>query len=112
MHAPEFNMTKIERIGPVIKSLLESDKLSPEEHAAVDLCGRAAADLALIRHSEIAKQFYNRPDVQGQSGLSAAKWLESHPDVEPGTVTSITGRMHVASVGRDGKLQLSPILDV
>jgi len=94
MHASEFSVADIERIGPVIESLLKSDKLSPEEHSAVDLCGRAAADLALIRHSEVTQQFYERPDVTAQSGLSAAEWLENHPDAEPGTLTSITGRMH------------------
>ena len=112
MFTSEFSVEDIRRVGPVIESLLESDKLSPEEHSAVELCGRAAADLALIRHSEVAKQFYERTDIKAQSELSTEEWLRNHPDAEPGTITAIAGRMHVVSVGRDGKIQLTRILDM
>lgn len=40
MFARDFSMTDLERIGPVIESLLVSGKLTDEERDAVDLCGR------------------------------------------------------------------------
>ena len=48
MFTSEFSVEDIGRVGPVIESLLESDKLSPEEHSAVELCGRAALSLIHI----------------------------------------------------------------
>lgn len=112
MFAPDFSIADLERIGPVIESLLDSGKLNAEEHSVVDLCCRAATDLASIRHSEIATRFYSRPDIETQFANSIAAWLAEHSDAEPGTVTSIAGRMHVASTGRDGTLQLTPLLDL
>ncbi len=108
----DFSVSDLDRIGPVIESLLDSGKLTDEEHSAVELCGRAATDLASIRHSEEAIRFYTRPDVETQAAHSVAAWLSEHPDAEPGTVTPIAGRMHVASIGRDGNLQLTPILEL
>ena len=110
MFAPNFSNTDLERVGPIIESLLDSGKLTDEERYAVDLCGRAATDLALIKHSEVAIRFYGRPDIESQTADSVAAWLSEHPDAEPGTVTSVAGRMHVASIGSDGKLQLSPLV--
>ena len=112
MFAPEFSISDTERIGPIIESLLNSEKLNADEHAAVDLCCRAAFDLATIRHSEIAKQFYARADIMEKSTVSISEWLADNPDAAPGTMTGIAGRMHVASVGRDGKLQLTPVLEL
>ena len=110
MFAPHFSITDLERVGPVIESLLDSGKLTDEERYMVDLCCRAATDLVLIKHSEVAIRFYGRPEIEKRTADSVAAWLSEHPDAEPGTVTSIAGRMHVASIGRDGKLQLTPMI--
>ena len=112
MFAPDFSMVDLERIGPVIESLLSSGKLSDEEHAVVDLCGRAAADLGMMRQSEVAKEFYSRSEIAQHSADSIAEWLAENPAAAPGTVTAIAGPMHVASLGRDAKLQLTPILEL
>ncbi len=110
MFAPEFSVADLERIGPVIESLLGSGKLTDEERVVVDLCCRAAADLASIRNTEVAIRFYARPDIETQTASSISAWLSEHSNAEPGTLTSIAGRMHVASIGRDGTLQLTPVL--
>ena len=112
MFASEFSIADIERVGPVIESLLESGKLTADERSAVDLCGRAAADLAMIRHSEAAVKFYAREDVESRTANSTAEWLSLHADAEPGTVTAIAGRIHVAYYDRDGGLQLTPVRDL
>jgi len=112
MFAPDYSHDDVTRVGPIIESLLHSGRLTDDEHAAVDLCCRAAADLASIRHSETATKFYARPDIQSRSADTVDAWLHDHGDAEPGTVTSIMGRMHVASIGRDGILLLTPILDL
>lgn len=72
---------------------------------------RAANDLAEVRHSEVAGAFYARDDIQQRSAETIRSWLAANPDATPGTVTAVCGRMHVASVGRDGKLQPFPLLD-
>ena len=112
MFAPDYSHDDVARVGPIIESLLNSGRLTDDEHDAVVLCCRAAADLAAIRHSEIASEFYARSEIQVQSASAVEAWLRDHPDAEPGTVTSVMGRMHVASAGRDGKLWLTPILDL
>ena len=112
MFAPNYSLDDVARVGPIIESLLNSDRLSDAEREAVDLCCRAAADLASIRHSEVAQRFYARPDVQTQSSDTVTRWLQSNADAGPGTVTSIMGRLHVASVDHDGDLQLTPIHDL
>lgn len=104
-------MSDIGRLGPIVEQLLESGKLTEDERMAVDLTFRAAADLALIRHSEIAREFYARRDIQERTATTLEKWLADNSDAAPGTVTAICGRLHVASMGGNGKLQLTPILD-
>jgi len=64
MLAPDFSIADVESIGPVIESLLNLEKLNAKERAAVDICARAAFDLANIRHTEIAQQFYSRIDIK------------------------------------------------
>jgi len=44
----------LDRLGPIVESLLQSKKLTDDEKWAVDLSCRAATDLARIRHSELA----------------------------------------------------------
>ncbi len=61
---------------------------------------------------KLPSDFIARPDIETQSANSIAAWLSEHSNAEPGTVTSIAGRMHVASIGRDGTLQLTPVLDL
>ena len=112
MLAPDFSIADLERVGPVIENLLDSGKLTEEEHCVVDLCGRAATDLVSIRHYEVAIRFYARPDIEKQSADTIAAWLSVNSDAEPGTVTLIAGRMHVAYICRDGTLQLTPVLDL
>lgn len=110
MFAKDFNFSDLERLGPIIEQLLESGKLTAEETWAVDIAGRAATDLASIRHSEVAQNFYARPDIQGQTESTTESWLEENPHADPGTVAMICGRLNVASIGINGKLQLTPIL--
>ena len=112
MFAKDFNIQDLERLGPIVERLLKSGKLTDEEKWAVDQSCRAATDLAHIRHSEIVQSFYARPDIEEQSAKSIAEWLTSNIDAKPGTVTAIRGRMHVASYGPDGKLDLYPLLDL
>ena len=109
MFAKDFSISDLERLGPIIEQLLESGKLTDEEKWAVDISCRAATDLASIRHSEVAQEFYSRPDVQDKTEMTTATWLAEHPDAAPGTVTMICGRMNVASIGTDGRLQLTPV---
>ena len=112
MFAKDFSISDMERLSRIIEQLLESGKLTADEKWAVDLSGRAAADLAFIRASEVAREFYARPDIQEESAKTTASWLAENSNAKPGTVTCICGRMHVASIGTDGELQLSPIFDL
>ncbi len=112
MFSQNFSIKDMERLGPIIERLLQSGKLTDDEKWAVDQSGRAASDLALIRHSEIAKAFYARAEVKEQCANSIREWLMNNVDAEPGTVTAICGRMHVASYDRHGNLGLYPVLDL
>jgi len=112
MFAKDFSISDLERLGPIIEQLLKSGKLTENEKWAVDLSCRAATDLASIRHSEVARHFYTRPDIEEQTATTVASWLADNSNATAGTVTAICGRMHVASIGPGGKLQLTPILDL
>ncbi|MCC9644326.1 hypothetical protein LOC71_18770, partial [Rhodopirellula sp. JC740] len=111
MFAPDYSQDDVARVGPIIESLLHSGRLTDNERDAVDLCCRAAADLAAIRHSEIAKDFYARPDIQTRSADTVAAWLRDNPTAKPGTTVPVMGRMHVATYSRDGRLELVPFLE-
>jgi hypothetical protein len=110
--AKDFNISDLERLGPIIERLLESGKPTDDEVWAVDLCFHAASDLASIRHTEVAREFYARPEIQERSADSIRSWLATNGDAKPGTVVSICGRIHVVSMGMDGNLQLCPVLDL
>jgi len=112
MLAKAFTITDVERLGPIIEQLLNSEKLTDDEKWAVDLSGRAASDLAHIRHSEVAQKFYARPDTQERAANSIAEWLGQNADAAPGTMTAICGKLHVASYGKNGKLSLHPLQDL
>lgn len=112
MFAKDFSISDLERLGPIIEQLLESGKLTADETWAVDISCRAATDLASIRHSDVAQKFYSRPDIEGQTETTTESWLVENPDAEPGTVAMICGRLNVASIGTDGKLQLTPVFDL
>ena len=112
MLAKDFTIQDLNRLGPIIESLLESGKLTDEQKWAVDLSGRAAFDLAQIRHSELARAFYARSDMEERSANSISEWIAANMDTKPGTVTSICGRLHVASYDANGKLNLYPILEL
>jgi len=112
MFAKDFTISDLERLGPIIEQLLGSGKLTGDEWWAVDISARAATDLASIRHSDIAREFYSRPEIEERTSATVASWLADNPDAQAGTVVPICGRMNVASVGSDGKLQLTPILDL
>lgn len=111
MFAKDFSIKDLERIGPIVERLLQSEKLTDDEKWAVDQSYRAAADLAHIRHSEIAREYYSRPEIEERSANSISEWLAANVDAKPGTMTSICGRMYVASYGSNGSLGLYPILD-
>jgi len=112
MFAKEFSISDLERLGPIIEQLLESGKLTADETWAVDISCRAATDLASIRHSEVAQKFYSRPDIKQHTETTTKSWLAENPNAEPGTVAMICARMNVASIGIDGKLQLTPVFDI
>ena len=112
MFAENFSIKDLERLGPIVERLLQSGKLTDDEKWAVDQSCRAATDLAHIRHSEIAKAFYARPDIEERCANSVKEWLMNNIDAKPGTVTAICGRIHVASYDRDGNLGLYPVLDL
>ncbi len=111
MFAADFSISDLERLGPAIESLLDSGKLTENEHWAVDIAGRAATDLVSIRHTEVAAQFYARPDIAERSADTIRSWLQDNPDAAAGTVVSVCGRMHVASHEKNGNLQLTQFLD-
>lgn len=112
MFAKDISIEELARIGPIVERLLESGKLTEDEKWAVDQSCRAATDFAQIRHSEIAKAFYARPDIEERCANSINEWLADNIDAKPGTVTAICGRMYVASYDRDGNLGLFPLLDL
>ena len=112
MFAQGFSIRDLERLGRIVERLLRSGKLTDDERWAVDQSCRAATDLAHIRHSEIAKAFYARPDIEERCANSIAEWLMNNNDAKPGTVTAICGRMHVASYDRQGNLGLYPVLEL
>lgn len=112
MFAKDFSIQDLERLGIIVERLLQSEKLTDDEKWAVEQSCRAAADLAYIRHSEIAKKFYERPNMEERCASSINEWLTNHLDAKPGTVTAICGRMHVASFDRDGNLGLYPVWDL
>lgn len=112
MLSGDVTIADLERLGTVLEPLVNSTRLNEDEKWAVETAVRAANDLADIRHSEFARAFYARDDIQQRSAESIQSWLAANPDATPGTVTAVCGRMHVASVGADGKLQLLPFLDL
>ncbi|TWT85166.1 hypothetical protein CA13_66480 [Planctomycetes bacterium CA13] len=105
------NDLNFDRIGPVLETLVDSDRLTSDERRAVELCARAAADLISLEHQERMREYYARQDVSQRSADTIAAWLESNPNAEPGTVVAVSCRMHVASFDRSGRLQLTPFLD-
>ena len=97
MFAQGFSIRDLERLGLIVECLLRSGKLTDDEKWAVDQSCRAATGLAHIRHSEIAKAFYARPDIEERCANSIAESLMNNNDAKPGTVTAVFSRMHVAS---------------
>ena len=112
MLAKDFSLHDLRRLGPIIERLLQSGKLTEDEKWAVEQSSRAAADLAHIRHSEVAKAFYARPEIYERCSNSIQEWLAANPQAKPGTVTAICGRMYVASYDPNGIPGLYPILEL
>lgn len=112
MSAKDLNHQDLERLGHIVERLLQSGKLTDDERWAVDQSCRAAADLVSIRHTEIARAFYARPDMKALHEKSIEQWLVDNRGAQPGTVSLICGRMHVASYDQNGKLGLYPILEL
>ncbi len=73
MFAKDLRIQDLDRIGPIVETLLQSERLTDDEKWAVDLAGRAAFDLAQIRHSEIARAFYARSDMEERSANSISE---------------------------------------
>ncbi len=82
MFAKDFSIKDLERLGTIIERLLQSDKLTEDEKWAVDQSCRAAADLAQIRLSEIAREFYARPDIDERCANSISEWLVNNVDAK------------------------------
>ena len=55
MLAGDVTIADLERLGSIIEPLITSTRLNEDERWAVESAVRAANDLAMIRHSEIAR---------------------------------------------------------
>jgi transcriptional regulator of aromatic amino acid metabolism len=98
-----------EKLGPVLESLVNSDRVSAEERRAIELCARAAADLCSMHHEHTTKEFYSRPDVQRIESELIDRWLKANQGALAGTPVLIHGRWYVSSYTAIGDLQLTPI---
>lgn len=85
MLAGDVTVADVERIGTILEPLVNSRRLSEDEKWAVETAVRAANDLADIRHSEVARAFYARDDIQQRSAETIQSWLAANPDATPGT---------------------------
>jgi hypothetical protein len=63
-----------------------------------------------MRGSTTFAQDFNIKDFERLGPI--VEWVSKNADVKPGTVAAICGRLHVASYGTDGKVNLYPILDL
>ncbi|MBC8356351.1 MAG: hypothetical protein H8E66_30605 [Planctomycetes bacterium] len=98
-----------EKLGPVLESLVNSDRVSEKERRAIELCARAAVDLLSIEHEQTMQEFYNRPDVQRFESQQIERWLEENQNVAAGMSVLTHGRWYVSSYASNGKLQLTPV---
>ena len=103
------NELDFDRIGPVLESLVNSDRVSAEERRAVELCARAAVDLLSAQHEQAMQQFYERPDIQRIETEHVKHWLDTNQGAPAGMSVLTHGRWYVSSYADDGKLQLTPI---
>lgn len=98
-----------EKLGPVLEALVKSDRVSDEEHRAIELCARAAVDLLSIEHEQKMKDFYSRPKIQRIETQQLERWLDANKNAAAGVSVLAHGRWYVSSYEPDGKLQLTPI---
>ena len=96
-------------LGPVLESLVNSDRFSDAERRAIELCARAAVDLLSVEHEQKMRDFYARPEIQRVESRLVEEWLTKNPNAAAGTSVLTHGRWYVASHCPDGKLQLTPI---
>lgn len=100
-----------DKIGPVLESLVNSDRVTDVERRAIELCARAAIDFMHAEHGELMDSFYARHDIQQHIGESKADWLDRHPNAQAGEMAFIVTDWHVSTHGPDGKLQLTKVAD-
>jgi len=112
MFASDITFADLERLGAVTEPLVNSTRLTEDEKWAIETAVRATAELVMIRHSEVARNFYARDEIHQRSVENVEAWLRANHDAPPGTVTAICGRLHVASVDTDGILRLYPVLEL
>ena len=98
-----------EKLGPVLESLVNSDRVSEEERRAIELCALAAVDLLSVEHEQTIREFYVRPDIQRIESQHLARWLDENQNAAAGMSILTHGRWYVSSYALNGKLQLTPI---
>ncbi len=98
-----------QKLGPVLESLVNSDRISDEERHAIELCARAAVDLLSIEHEHSRQEFYNRPDIIRVESHCIDRWLKENQNAAAGVSVLTHGRWYVSSYASNGKLQLTSI---
>ena len=96
-------------LGPVLESLVNSDRVSKEERRAIELCARATADLLSLQHEQTMQEFYSRPNIQRIESELIDRWLDANQGAPAGMTVLTHGRWYVSSYTANGKLQLTPI---
>ncbi|MDM4018131.1 hypothetical protein [Roseiconus lacunae] len=97
------------KLGPILETLINSDRISEEERRAIELCARASVDLLSLQHEQTMQEFYSRPNIQRIESELIASWLDANQGAPAGRSVLTHGRWYVSSYAADGKLQLIPI---
>ncbi|MCS7471723.1 hypothetical protein NZK35_34185 [Stieleria sp. ICT_E10.1] len=100
-----------DKIGPILESLVGSDRVTDAERRAIDLCARAAVDFMQAKHSVTMDSFYARYDIQQHAAKSKSDWLRRHQDARAGEMAFIATKWYVTSHDPDGRLQLTEVAD-
>ena len=100
-----------DKIGPILESLVGSDRVTDAERRAIDLCARAAVDFMHAKHSVTMDAFYARNDIQQHAAKSKSDWLNRHQNAKAGEMAFIATKWYVTSYDPDGRLQLTEVAD-
>ncbi len=103
------NDLDFDKIGPILESLVGSERVSKDERRAIELCARAAADFLSFQHEQKMENWYVRPNIQRVESDCINRWLDANQGAAAGVSVLTHGRWYVSSYAADGKLQLTPI---